>query len=201
MSHETSTDPPNTDRDALLWLATRYHLGELPADEAAAFESRLLDDLVACEALGQAVELTLAVRLAEAEIEVETLQPLVADGATVVPGGRGERETQPAWMRPVGWLSLGAAACLALLLSWQNLLMGPSQLAAEHETSLAVATAWAEVAAAHDFGDHGLELDSLAGELSLLAASETNGGESLESDSTDEHAQTPSWLLTALEAR
>ncbi len=193
------TTPPVAGDD-LLWLAVQYRLGELSANEAAAFETRLLDDQLAREALSQAVELTLACRLAEAEIELESLQPTATALHPLTPAPTNDA----VWMRPVGWASLAAAACLAVLIGWQNWVTQP--LLAQHEAkTLAVATAWAEVAAL-DQSDDALELDTLAGELALASGGDGsgllgNGGESIDSESTADEALTPSWLLAALEAK
>jgi hypothetical protein len=196
----TNPSPTNAANDDLIWVAMQYQLGELSAVESAAFETRLLDDQSAREALSQAVELTMACRLAEAEIEVESLQPTEFLARPLV----ATHSHDARWMRPVGWLSLGTAACLAVLMGWQSWITQP--LMAQHEAkTLAVATAWAEVAALDQHGESvatdALAGDTLTGEFALFAMGEGNGGESLESESTDDDALTPSWLLAALEAK
>jgi len=191
-SHTNSAQTAAGSND-LLWVAIQYQLGELSALDSAAFETRLLDDQAAREALSQAVELTMACRLAEAEIEVESLQPVHVRPVVAV------QTNDAGWMRPVGWLSLSTAACLAVLMGWQSWVTQP--LMAQHEAkTLAVATAWAEVAALDQHGES-FASDTVAGEFALFAMGEGNGGESLESESIDDDALTPSWLLAALEAK
>ncbi|MBL8828284.1 MAG: hypothetical protein JNM18_14985, partial [Planctomycetaceae bacterium] len=139
---------PTAAGDDLLWVAVQYRLGELSTSESAAFETRLLEDQSAREALSQAVELTMACRLAEAEIELESLQPTATALHPLVPAPANEA----VWMRPVGWASLAAAACLAVLIGWQNWVTQPL-LAQQEAKTLAVATAWAEVAALDQTSD------------------------------------------------
>ena len=53
-----------TTRNDLAWLANCYVVGELTADEAAAFETRLETDVAACEAVARATELNLSIAAA-----------------------------------------------------------------------------------------------------------------------------------------
>lgn len=57
--------------DSLEWLARRYVLGELEADEMATFEARLADDDQAAAAVADAARLVLAIQAAQA---VQTTQ-------------------------------------------------------------------------------------------------------------------------------
>ena len=76
-------DPKN-----LGWTAQCYLLGELSAGESAAFETLLETDQTARESLALAVELAEGCRLAEAEMEIEHLQPLeVASGGELLSAG------------------------------------------------------------------------------------------------------------------
>lgn len=227
-----------TPQHELLWLAIRYVLAELPAGEAEAFDARLADDQAVREAVATAVELIAAYRLAEAEIEVETLCPAAAINAgagaifpaagtatfpavgtataTTRSGSGDTGSPGSAWMRPVGWISLGAAACLAILLVGQSSWAPPSwapptkpspsiKVASSQSShsgvSLEVATAWAKVAALE--GLH----DTFGGEMSLLVANhevanhEVANHEMVDDDAGDDEGLAPSWMLAALEAR
>lgn len=83
-----------------LWEAVRYVSGELSADEAAAFEDRLADDLELAEALGDAVRLT------------ECVTVCVRTGGD----SRPTVETQPsAWTKR---LLLASCAAGLLLVGW-----------------------------------------------------------------------------------
>lgn len=62
-----------TTRNELAWLANGYVLGELSAEEAAAFEVRLEADLEACDAVARVMELNLAVAAA---FDQQTSQPV-----------------------------------------------------------------------------------------------------------------------------
>jgi hypothetical protein len=81
----------------LAWTAFRYISNELSADEAATFEERLAMDQEAREELSRAVEITQAL----ASQPQTDSQPLVS---------------RP-WRQRLSWMTVGAAACLAVMLS------------------------------------------------------------------------------------
>ena len=206
-----------------LWTALRYVLDELNADEVAIFEARLPDDEAAQSAVAQAVELLAAYRLAEAEIELETVsahefaavQPTHSDSglAELVPAA----DSNP-WSA-VGWLSLGVAACLAMLISYQTWspALAPSagrQLAdagsSKSRTTPEMAIAWAQLSADNVLGDNVLvddldlgslvaaNLDGENGEFTPEGSTTLAEDDSLASHPLDD-ATVPSWLLMAIE--
>jgi len=81
----------------LAWTAFRYIANELSADEATTFEERLAVDQEAREELSRAVELTQAL----------ASQPQVESQLLV---------SRP-WRQRLSWMTVGAAACLAVMLS------------------------------------------------------------------------------------
>jgi hypothetical protein len=88
-------------QDELLLVAFRYAAGDMPAEEAQAFELRLADDQAARDALCQAV--ALGERLAEAG-------PVVAPSAEPV-----VTRKSAAWiLQPLGWMAVGAAAAVLI---------------------------------------------------------------------------------------
>lgn len=91
---------PEKNAVELNWDAFRYIADEMKADERDAFEEQLATDQLAREAVAEVVELSQSVVLAaESAPAVET--------STV----RGSR-----WA-PIGWMSMGAALCLAVMLT------------------------------------------------------------------------------------
>ena len=133
------------------WLAFAYLVGELPADVAAAFELRLADDQAAREALARAVELSAAVYVCEGPV-TSTSQPMsrprleVASRQAATLGSLGKpADANPAWWRPLGWMTLGAAACLAILLGWSAVRQSRSTDATNEQMGLAAAALlWSE---------------------------------------------------------
>lgn len=83
------------------WLAFRYIAGELTAAERAAFESRLADDLAACEAVAAAVAMADGILAAQ--------RPLVVPVSK--PAGRSR------FTRHAGWLAGAAALSLLAILA------------------------------------------------------------------------------------
>jgi len=195
-------DPKN-----LGWTAQCYMLGELSEAESAAFETLLETDQTARESLALAVELAEGCRLAEAEIEIERLQPVevVSGGELVAPAAL--PTSRDIWMRPVGWLAVGAAACLAMLIGWQSLpgVLGLSGVQiAVRELSPEVAAAWATMASDDHFAT-----ENTAHESDDLADAATADRDMADDDMLDDatldggdiDAIAPSWLLAAVEAR
>lgn len=83
-----------TTRNDLAWLASSYVLGELSADEAVAFETRLATDDAARDAVVRATELNLAIAAAMAD------QPVTAS-------------VQPVVVPPSRWSSAAAVSAFA----------------------------------------------------------------------------------------
>ncbi len=93
---------PETFED-LDWLSFRYIAGELPPEEADAFESRLAADQAAREAVARSVHLSRALTAA--------LQAAPTDGLTVSAAACRRRTNRAArWM---GWTTVAGAVCLA----------------------------------------------------------------------------------------
>ncbi len=91
--HPSMTENVMTDLD---WLATRYVLGELSADEVGAFEERLQVDLLACEAVVQATRFLtdVAVSLPEpADVREQVMVAPVAVAAKTVVTAKTVRST------------------------------------------------------------------------------------------------------------
>jgi ferric-dicitrate binding protein FerR (iron transport regulator) len=154
----------NTTNDCdLAWTAFRYIANELTADETAAFEERLVVDQEAREELSRAVELTQALA---SQPRTES-QPLVS---------------RP-WRQRLSWMTVGAAACLAVMLSGEfvrsALMRSGSSVGGERLAGLS-------------FGSQLDDADS---------ATDLN-----ENDSDDNHAvsgdlSVPSWLLAAVKGK
>lgn len=105
----------------LNWLATRYVLGELSVAEHAAFESRLADDVAACEAVASASRLVLAGQRAMSSGTVP------ASTSSLEPAGRG-RPTPAALTRSVrGAWSVVAVASAAIAVACLFLVRSPRE--------------------------------------------------------------------------
>ena len=118
-------------KNELDWSAFCYAAGELSAEEAAAFETRLADDQAAREALARAVELT------EVVASAESLAPVVARSQTNV-------WTTSVWTRRLTWMAIGSAASLLVAMLWSG---GWSWLADESVDSTEqsrLAAAWSQ---------------------------------------------------------
>jgi anti-sigma factor RsiW len=102
--------------DELNWLAFRYVAGELSADEQAAFEARLDTEQPAREAVAREVELAQAVAIAAGS--------LAPQSARVTPAGKAEPVRFALSVRSASWLSLGAAASLAIGMVLGSMLLG-----------------------------------------------------------------------------
>lgn len=92
----------NQAAEQLDWLAARYVLGELDAEETASFEDRLGGDEAAAGAV------VAAVRLVEA-IAVASPAPAASDGVRLGNLGTAERH-RGGWR----WSTVAVAACLAI---------------------------------------------------------------------------------------
>jgi hypothetical protein len=134
------------DTNELLLTAQRYLTGELPPDEHAAFETRLADDLIAQEALADAVELSAAMAL--------TAALPAATRSRLAPGAHRVRR----WALGLSGLALGAAAAA---LGWVSI---RPDVAAKSATP-SPAQLWAALAA-----ERGDAEEAEDAELSVLAA-------------------------------
>ena len=187
--HAPGDDLAQTD---LVWMATRYLLDELDMAERAAFEERLASDERAPLALAEAVELHAALRLYGAE---ETLASVAGQGAMLAPARRTE------WLdgvgRPaVGWIAVGVAACLAVMLVGR---LAPSGQDASASASSVdqLAIAWAQTTS-----EQGVPFDALTSDDSNADDELDLDGQSLAAlDLPVDHATTPSWMYAAVEAR
>jgi ferric-dicitrate binding protein FerR (iron transport regulator) len=147
----------------LAWTAFRYISNELSADEVATFEECLAVDQEAREELSRAVELTQAL----------AIQPRT-DSQLLV--------SRP-WRQRLSWMTVGAAACLAMMLSGEfvrsALMRSGTSVGGERLAGLS-------------FGSQLDDSDS---------ATDLN-----ENDSDDNHAvsgdvSVPSWLLAAVKGK
>ena len=182
-----STPSRESDHD-LLWQAFCYANDELTPAEAAAFEERLAVDQAACEAVARAVEVCETVRAVPQEVTV--LQEVT--GATCISIVRREAT----WMQPVGWLALGAAACLAAVMAFQTWQPGAGATTAKaSDANLALAWVEAQAELPHD-------LDYMSEDVSALADASDNepvDGETVDDEVADDAGHLPpSWMLAAL---
>jgi hypothetical protein len=96
-SHSVSED--------LVWLAFRYSQGELSAAEAETFEERLATEQPAREALAEAAKLS------------ELTHAALARELAPQPSRRFKALSGKSFARVSSWVTVGAAACLALFLA------------------------------------------------------------------------------------
>ena len=75
------------------WLAMQYVLGELSESDCAAFERRLADDLVLCEAVTSASRLVLTARAALSEPTVDLVSVAGSSRSQIVAGS-----TRGSWL-------------------------------------------------------------------------------------------------------
>jgi hypothetical protein len=178
------------DRDNLAWLAFRYIADEMPAGEVESFEGRLAVDQAAREAVAAAVELAQAVTAVLADVlSIESARHLTLTTRHSPPTPHSARSRR--WVRPVGWMAAGAAACLAAVLLLPRLgvlrdwARGRSEHAAVPNETSRLAVLWASAA----FGEHAEQ----------WAVEGWSGEESDMTDDLDEaDASAPAWLLRAV---
>lgn len=105
------------DRTELDWLAFQYVAGELSADEAEQFESRLLCDFAAAEAVSRAVALGEAVSLA---LDVWTTNVDQETDRGVAPLQGRKIVSRPATGRIISVLTAACAIVAALLIAFRG---------------------------------------------------------------------------------
>lgn len=203
------TNTPDGDQTGLAasgldWQAWLYIAGELDDAARDAFETRLLEDVAACEAVARAVELSDLLAAARPALVEATAIPVaispqlgVRSTAEVVPAANAHSAGN--WSQRVGWMALGAAASLAVMLSgrvWrQGGFSGPGtivdneQVASATDDARTLAVVWTELWNMDDT----LSLaesddDSIDRADSVLARSSRD----------DEDSAPPDWLLAAV---
>jgi hypothetical protein len=166
----------------LEWRAFQYSLGELPADERAAFEACLADDQAAREALAEAVELTAGLTLPLEDDATDRRLRSVSSG---------ERSR---WSQPVGWMALGAAACFALVVAWK-LVDGVTGVAKSGQTATSPSEVVIDERLALAWGESQMLSDQWI-EDGLSLAEEEFDEEDASELATDKVA--PDWMLAAV---
>lgn len=125
--------------DDLNWQAQQYVLGEMSAEELAAFESRLANDEAACEAVVAASALVLALQAAVPDTSVPRLvesEPVCLGSA---PSERPLSERRNPWMSVAALtMSLAALLCLGLV----QVPTGPSMASRDTVDAAALVSLW-----------------------------------------------------------
>jgi|GEM_PF-5619920 len=188
------------------WQAWLYVADELSLEDRAAFEERLLDNVTLCEAVAQAVELSDLMAAAAQSADFSRVPSLAAATAVVSPAQdapsvevRTSGERVSLWPKRFAWMSLGAAACLAVVLcgrAWQSrdLEDATSTDSGEFVTVVdddarALAEVWTDLWNMEDaLSPAKMDEDALEGEPSSLAIAKPG----------DADAMPPNWLLAAV---
>jgi hypothetical protein len=185
-------------RETLDWQAYRYIANEMSSQEQSDFELLLADDQAAREAVAQAVELTQTIYAAELfssphAISHNSVADSPAASAAVEPAPISLRSRN--WLVPVGWITVGAVACLALVLSVPQLIprTGPEigmapDLVRPGKASVELAEAWS-AQTLHE-GEGELEEPALDPSAAWKEESEW------ETPLAENHA--PAWMLEAV---
>jgi len=103
------------------WLAACYVWGEMDALQQAVFERRLAEDTAACEAVARAIELSDSV--AAACVQVDATHTALCESTTTREAAAGHPtrfRRRKTWSQRVIWMSVGAAACLAVVTAGQS---------------------------------------------------------------------------------
>jgi hypothetical protein len=162
-----------SDESGLEWQAFLYASGDLSPAESAAFEAKLESDQAAREALAEAVRTT------------ELISQAHCQPATV------RRAYRSHWISQAGWMSVGAAACLLLVVGVQTVRrsnLDASWLSsndAPADVSAQLAADWVEV-----------RLEQLRDDAPVEAAAWMVDSEAMPIDVEGEVA-VPEWLLAA----
>lgn len=143
-----------SEQDEIEWLAFRYVAGEMNATEAQEFESRLESNEAARDAVCRAVALT--ERLAAAGPAVVVDGDANRQSAVALPPATAKSRRLAA-LRALGWMSLGAAAALAMLVLarpgiFQRPLAGNSTTGNRHQP-VANAIVWARLQTTSQWAD------------------------------------------------
>lgn len=176
----------------LFWQAFRYASDEMPPAEREAFDNVLAADQSAREAVARVVELEGLVSAAETAPAPErpAVMPLRSNN----------------WLEPVGWVALGAAACLAAVMAFQAFappasqnppgLASPGQVAIDRQRPGAAdgKTAGGELALAWARA----QLELPAPEDTAAESADHAAEQDLASAGTEQVDMAPSWLLAAV---
>jgi hypothetical protein len=172
------------------WAAFRYAADEMTAAEAAEFETRLDADQTAREAVASVVGLSQAVRALPNEVFALKSQP------AIVPLSRSP------WSQPIGWMAVGIAACLAVMMTIQTVrpFLAPSNdvmIASASRTNDSLAMAWNRTRDAMNASDSAAAVGMIEVEDADASLDEQESfvaGESLP------EGPSPTWLLAAVSA-
>ena len=190
----------------LFWLAFQYVAGELTQDSAMAFEARLEHDQSAREAVAAAVEMVASVSSVECKLPARPTE--------LTPASKDWSQSS-VWSIPAGWLAVGAAACVGLMLATYWLADRPGAAVARRESAsktddTRLADAWAETVWSSDgkaedadgslaFSDDAMlpeDVDDLFSDEQL----ESVAGVGPEWESADSELVISDWLLEAISA-
>lgn len=160
--------------DDIDWLATRYVLGEMTAEESAEFESAMMDSVSLCEAVVEATRLTAGITLACKPVTIAPSLIRIAKNSSIAGEPRRSAITQ----------SIIAGAAIAMTLT--ILVMATAQYTPRNASTVAIDDAAADTLAmllrsdsiqdtSSEFDEWSLSEDS----ISVLVA--------------------PEWLLTAVD--
>lgn len=207
------SNPSDRDEtDQLDWLAFRFISDELSEEETAEFETRLADDQLARESVARAVELTeLIAATAPAGCPVSMTATgagtdAIADALTAAPRQVPGVSSTPsqAWYRPLAWMAVGAAACLAIVAAGQLLPVGEPLARNESPAPVAVepgANAQApELARLWSRSWDQFPADELAASgqpLAQVLPADEPGGDLLDPADAAQF-ESPSWMLAAV---
>jgi anti-sigma factor RsiW len=170
------------------WLAYRYVSGELNGNELAEFEERLAVDQAARETVADVVDLCSALRA----LPKQSFESPPRKALSVVSAAR----IWPA----VGWMALGAAACLALIVGLQAAGRGPGpQLAdvKQHDATgdRRLALSWT----VHDWTDQGQSSETDESAAGDESDSTTETSDNVAADTENESASSESPAAGGLE--
>jgi hypothetical protein len=169
----------NSNSADLFWQAFRYAGDEMTPAERQEFDTLLSANQEAREAVACVIELESLVLSAECTMAKQFAVGQLSDGQVSANGQLDDAcqthadklqlaaASEPSyWMQPVGWISLGAAACLAAVMAFQSL--GPAS------RPLGVGPTAGQPAVGHmAAGNMAVDADgadSVAGELALAWA-------------------------------
>jgi hypothetical protein len=172
--------------DDLAWDAFRYAAGEMNAAEGARFEERLACEQPAREALAAAVELAQASALAMSGAGILPMSYPVASA-----------KCRRNWLWPV----LGAAACLAAVVSVAALGVGNwnthRELARQQAKQNELAARWSEVRELNAVELAGDEPGDPLETLADFAVGEAEGS-AVDARADDQLVTAPDWMLAAV---